>query len=217
MRKAARRAASGSLAGAGRREAVDQGQQDARDLGPAGGVGGADEEHRRLVERAEQQVGGRADRQRPDLPRLDRRDQARLDQPEAVGGGDVAPAVPAEHGGRVVEDDPLEARLGALVEEGGDPGLHRRQRAVHLGVEDDVGDPLGRLRLDRFVDRLEQARLATREVVVERPAGQPGGLDDLLRADVVVAAGGEEVATRGDQRVARRFGAFRLRAALWLL
>ena len=67
-----------------------------------------------------------------------------------------------------------------------------------------MGDPLGRLRLDRFVDRLEQARLAAREVVVERPAGQPGGLDDLLGADVVVAAGGEEVAARGDQRVARR-------------
>ena len=87
-------------------------------------------------------------------------DQARLDQAEAVGGGDLPPALPAEDGGGVVEDDPLEARLGALVEEGGDAGLHRRERAVHVGVEDDVGDALGRLRLDPLVDRLEQRRLA---------------------------------------------------------
>jgi len=54
-----------------------------------------------------------------------------------------------------------------------------------------VGDPLGRLRLQSFVDRLEQGGLAAREVVVERPPGQSGGADDLLGADVVVTPGRE--------------------------
>ena len=82
--------------------------------------------------------------------------QAGLDQAEAVGGGDLAPAIPAQHRGGVVQGDPLQLRLGALVEEGLDAGLHRLQRAVQLGAEDDPGDPLGRLRLEPLVDGLEQ-------------------------------------------------------------
>ena len=65
-----------------------------------------------------------------DLAGLDRRLQARFDQAEAVGGGDLAPAVPAEHRGPVVEGDLLQLRLGAVVEEALDPGPHRLQRAA---------------------------------------------------------------------------------------
>ena len=81
----------------------------------------AGEQHRRLVEGAHQQVRGRLHRQRADLPRLDRRGEAGLDQAEAVGGADLPPALPAEDGGGVVEGDLPQLRLCALLEEGLDP------------------------------------------------------------------------------------------------
>ncbi len=94
-------------------------------------------------------------RQGPHLAGLDRGDQACFDQPEAVGGGDLAPALPAQHRRRVVEDDPLHLRLGAVVEEDLDPGPHRRQGAGDFGAEHDLRRPLRRLRLDLLVDRFQ--------------------------------------------------------------
>ena len=154
-------------------------------------------------------MGGGPDRQLADLPRLDRRRQAGFDQAEPVGGADLAPAVPAEHRRGVVEGDLAQLGLGALVEEGLDPGLHRLDRAVQVGVEDDVGDPFGRLRLEPFVDRLQELGLAA-EVVVERTAGDAGLAHDLLGRDSVVAPLGEEPAGSGDQRVASRLRALGL-------
>ena len=63
-------------------------------------------------------------------PGLDRRLQAGLDQAEPVVGGDLAPAVPAEHRGGVVQRDLLRLRLGAAVEERLDAGPHRLQRRL---------------------------------------------------------------------------------------
>ena len=40
-----------------------------------------------------------------------------LDQAQPVAAGDLAPALPAEHGRRVEQDDPLHLRLHAVVEE----------------------------------------------------------------------------------------------------
>src|SRR5262249_26254154 len=113
--------------------------------------------------------------------------------------------------------DPLQLGLGALVEEGLDPGPHRFQRALQLGAEDDPRDPLGRLRLEPFVDRLQQLCLTSAEVVVEGAPGKAGGADDLLGADPVVAVFGEQPRGGGDQGAAgsggpRRLAAPRLRA-----
>src|SRR3954452_13593536 len=144
-----------------------------------------------------------------DLPRLDRGTQARLDQAEAVGVADLPPALPAEDRGGVVQGDLAQLRLLALLEESLDPRLHRRQGTVQIRVEDDAGDALGRFRLDPVVDRLEQARLVA-VVVVEGTAGDAGRPHDLLGADVVVAALGEELPRRGEQRLSGRFRAFSL-------
>src|SRR4051794_37375461 len=145
-----------------------------------------------------------------DLPRLDRGTQARLDQAEAVGGADLPPALPAEDRGGVMKGDLAQLRLLALLEEGLDPRLHRRQGTVQIRVEDDAGDPLGRFGLDPVVDRFEQARLVA-VVVVEGTAGDPSRPHDLLGPDVVVAALGEQLPRGSQQRLTRGLRAFSLR------
>jgi hypothetical protein len=55
------------------------------------------------------------------------------------------------------------------------------------------------LPLDLLVDGLEEL-LFRGEVVVQRPARQPGPLDDVLAAGGREAALGEQGATRGDER-----------------
>ena len=117
-----------------------------------------------------------------DRPRLDRRPQGRLDQAEAVRGGDLAPAIPAQHRRPVEQDDPLRLRLGAGREEHLRAGPHRLQRRGRVGRQGARGDPLGQLDLDPLVDRLEELALAV-EVVVEGAAGDAGGAHDLLGAD----------------------------------
>ena len=74
-----------------------------------GGVFCASHEHRRLVERAQQQVGHRLDRQRREShPPRSRRCRLASISPSPLAGGDLAPAVPAEHRRGVVQDDPLQ-------------------------------------------------------------------------------------------------------------
>ena len=90
------------------------------------------------------------------------------------------PAVPhvlLEHADAVEHHDPAERRLEAGVEERRQPRpdcgprLRLGQRGGH-----DAGDGVG---LDGVVDGPEQVVLAA-EVVVQRPFGDPGALDDLL-------------------------------------
>ena len=68
--------------------------------------------------------------------------------------------------------------------------------------------PLGRLAdqlgLELFEDRGEEGALVG-ELVVERSSGDAGRTNDLLGADVRVAALGEERASGGQQAGARRF------------
>ena len=65
----------------------------------------------RLDQSAEQHQGELGYRQRLDLPGIDRRGQARLDQAEAVTGLDLVPLLPAEHGRGVEQGDPLDLTL----------------------------------------------------------------------------------------------------------
>jgi hypothetical protein len=58
-------------------------------------------------------VGQRAHGLRRQDTGLDGGLQGRLDGPEAVAQTDLAPALPAEHGGAVEEDDALVLGLGA--------------------------------------------------------------------------------------------------------
>jgi hypothetical protein len=157
-------------------------------------------------------VSHRLDRQHADLPGLDRRRQACFDQAEAIGGADLAPAIPAEHRGSVVQGNLPQLGLCALVEEGLDASPHRLQRALQVGAEDDPRDPLRRFRLELLVGGVEQPRLAA-EVVVESATGDAGRAHDLLGGDVLVAALSEETPCGSDQCGPRRLGPLGLAAA----
>jgi len=154
-------------------------------------------------------MGERPDGLLGDRAGLDRRLQGRLDQAEAVLGGDLPPAVPAEHRGPVEQDDPLRLRLRGRLQEHLRTGPHRIERRGGPRVERAGGDPLRELDLDPLVDGLEKVALAA-EMVVERAAGDAGRADDLLGADGGVAALGEERSRRFDQRIARRLRALGL-------
>ena len=135
-----------------------------------------------------------ADRQRAHLPRLDRRRQARLDQPQPV-----RPPTSRQRS----QPSTAGASRRAICWTSG--SVHSSRKAsipaasppagLQLGAEDDPGDPLGDS-ASTARRRRRAARLAA-EVVVERAAGDPGGAHDLLGADPLVAALGEE---RGGQR-----------------
>jgi hypothetical protein len=115
-----------------------------------------------------------------------------------------------------MEGDLAQLRFRALVQESLHPRLHRLQRAVQIGAEDDPGNPLRRFGLNPFVDRLEQARLVS-ELVVEGAAGNSGGAHDLLGADVLVAPLGEERAGGGDQGLTSGLRALGLSSAgFWI-
>ncbi len=203
-----------SLGGARDGEALEQRKRTFVTSAAAGRVVGARHQHRRLVEGAHQHVRHRLHRQRADLPRLDRRRQARFDQAEAVGrprspASDPSRAPRVRRAGRSDAAPARRTRRGRPRRPPSSPASGE----CRLGAEDDPRHPFGRFRLELLVGGFEQARLAA-EVVVERAAGDPGGADDLLGADRVVAARGEEPAGGGDQRGPRRLGPLRLRATL---
>ena len=68
-------------------------------------------------------MGEGGDGLRDDGPGLDRRLQPELQEAETITAGQVPPRLPAEHGGRVEQDDALDLWLRAGVEE--QPGTTR--------------------------------------------------------------------------------------------
>src|SRR6185437_1687048 len=129
---------------------------------------------------------------------LDRRLEPELDQAETVSSGQVPPRLPAEHGRRVEQDDPLDLGLRAGVEE--QPGTGS-QRTHRIGLRPGPGrarDPLRDLGLDLLRHGGEQVRLVA-ELVVQGAPGHPGGPDDLLRAHLRVSARTEQRAPGAHQ------------------
>jgi hypothetical protein len=156
-------------------------------------VVGARCDQRDLAERGEQHVREAVDQRRVEPSGRGEPAQRQPEQPHPVAFVDRAPALPAEHRRRVDERHPPHRRIAHQVEPG--PAA-RPQRG--LGVLDAARgrhEPLDPGRLDRLDDGLEQRRLAG-EMVVERAPAQPGGAQDLVDRDVLVAALGEQ-APRG--------------------
>ena len=180
-------------------EALEQAPHRLAHLGARGvGVVRARDDHRRLVERAEQHVGDGSRGLWNHPAGVDRVLQRLLEQAECVVGVGRPPDVPAEHRGTVDEHDPLHLRRRAGIEE--------RVDAEHQRLPRIVGRPrrphhaLRGLGADLDQHRLEQILLAAAKVVVERAAGDAGLLHDLLGADARVAALGEQRAGGRDQR-----------------
>ena len=175
------------------RIADDLGARDLRVLG-------ARDVERALVERPDQDVGQRRRGLGRDQPRVDPGLDRPGDEPEPVAQPDRPPALPAQDGGRVEQDDPLDLGLGADGQERAGAGAQRGDR-VGRAAERLGGDPLRRPRLDLLEDRLEQLLLVL-ELVVERAAGDARVADDLLGPDRRVAALAEEAAGGLEQRPA---------------
>jgi hypothetical protein len=134
-----------------------------------------------------------------------------LDQAESVAGSDLAPLLPTEHRRGVEEDDPLDLRFEAGVEEHLGARVQRLERAGAGGHgSHQPGRELG---LDLLVGGAQEAALVL-EVVVEGAAGDAGSADDLLGADRGIATLGEQVPSGGDQRFPGGLRARSLRASL---
>jgi hypothetical protein len=98
--------------------------------------------------------------------------------------------------------DPLNLRCGAGVEERF--GAEHQCLPWVLGRGRGLRHPLHCLCADLHERSPEQLLLAASEVVVQRPPGNAGKLDDLLGADGGVSPGGEQLARGADQRRNRR-------------
>ena len=119
-----------------------------------------------------------------------------IDCAERVAVLDLAPAVPAQHGWTVDEDDLLHVAVEAGVEEG---VAGAEQAAPGVGLRIDAGADLHHeALLDVLEDRLEQRALVL-EVVVEGAAGHASLPDQLLGGRVRVAPLGEEAAGDGHE------------------
>lgn len=117
------------------------------------------------------------------------RGQPSCDQCQRVLILETPPQIAPEHGGTVEQDDALHIGLQAGVEERSAADDQVRPRvSLSRGHSRCRGDELG---LDLLEDGLEEFALVT-EVVVERPACQPCGTDDLLRAAVGIPTLAEE-------------------------
>ena len=79
-----------------------------------------------------------------------------------------------------------------------------------------LSDPRAELLLDALEDRAEEIALVA-EVVIEGPTGHARPPHDLLDRHLGVAALGEQLARRFDQRLARGLRVFGLEAANTLL
>ena len=129
-----------------------------------------------------------------------------LEQAQAVAVGQVPPGPPAEHRRAVQQQDPLDGWVGAGLQEPPHSGVQRGHRvdgAVGLGAG---GDLVGDVGLDGLGHGGEQGGLVA-ELMVQRAAGHPGRLDDLLGADTGVAALREQDSGGGDQPPAGRLRA----------
>src|SRR6516225_7595480 len=111
------------------------------------GILGARDVERAFVEGADEDVGEGDDGLRNDRAGVHRRLQRELDQAETVAAGQIPPRLPAQDGGGVEQDDPLDVWLRAGVQEQprADP---ERSRRVGRGCGCICCDPPGDLRLD---------------------------------------------------------------------
>ena len=158
-------------------------------------VGRSRDHHRRLAERAEEQVGERLDWPVLDRAGLDRSPNPLLHHLERTRF-EPADRLPAQRRGRVEEEDSLGARLLAGLDEGGGAGLEGLPwiLAALVGGDDRLGEPL----LLAGVDRREQIPLAG-NVVVERALRHPGLGDDSVQRGRRVAVLSEQPARSLDQ------------------
>src|SRR5262249_36230196 len=112
--------------------------------------------------------------------------------------------LPAKHGGRVEQDDPLDLGLRAGVKEQPGTGAQRTHR---VGLPPGrARDPLRDLRLDLFRDGGEQVGLVA-ELVIEGTAGPPGRPAAPLGPHVRNPARAEQRPGRGHQPSPGRRGA----------
>ena len=128
--------------------------------------------------------------------------QHRLDDPEPVLHADLAPAVPAEHRGRVDEHDPLHRRRRALLQEQSGADAHRLQLRGGVRRGDARHDRGDHIAFDVFVDGVEQARLVA-ELVIQRAPRDAGGVDDRLGRHGGESVGGEQPRGRASSSRAR--------------
>ena len=128
-------------------------------------------------------------------------------QAEAVAHADLPPPLPAEDGRTVEQDDAAHLGFGAARRA---RRRHRRPAdpsgpSVGDGV-DDVDQMGGQVDLDGFQHGREQLGLVG-ELVVQRPAGDAGGLGDAFGADLGVAVLGEQCAAAATSAAAGGGGA----------
>jgi len=169
---------------------------------PPGARYGAGHVERAFVERADDDVGQRRHRLARDRAGVHPGLQRASDEAEGVAQPDLPPALPAQDGGRVEQDDALDRRLGADGQERAGAGAQRAERVGGAVLQRALRDLLRRLGLDLLEDRLEQLLLAA-ELVVERAARDAGGAHDLLGPDARVATRGEQLARGVDELGAR--------------
>ena len=180
-------------------QSVDEREQGHPDLGGGGGaVVGAGRVERGLLERADEDVGERADGLAGEQPRIEQRLDGQLDQAEAVARPISRQRSHPSAAGASIST--IRCTSGSAQR----PASRRCRRAARATgssapAEQAGGEPLGDLRLDLLEDRGEQVLLAG-ELVVERAAGHPGGPGDLVGADRGVALLGEQRTRGGDER-----------------
>jgi dihydrofolate reductase len=117
-----------------------------------------------------------------------------------------ADALPPHHPWRIDENDPLQRRVEYQLEPSFEPRLQSRERIGGLArrrrrrPRREFGD--GPLK-----DRVEQ-RLLAREVVIERPSGDPGALQNCADRGSLKAMLAEQLARGRDQPLTRRRSSF---------
>lgn len=151
-------------------------------------------------------MGERIKRLLVDRAFIHRRAKRGLDVTKAVLGVDLPPHFPAEHRGRIKEDDSLDRRLETGVEERLSPHEHPLPRAL-LAHRDRI-DLLDELALELFEDGLEQVLLIA-EMVIEGPLGNPRSANDFLDRRGRVASSAEELAGGAEKRRSGGLGLLR--------
>src|SRR6185312_14642438 len=184
-----------------RAQPLQQREQRSLDLGArGGGVGRVGDHHRRLDHRAEQHVRERLDLATTQEVGVHRLLQRHRHESEPMLRVDFAPLGPAEHRRRVEVRYADDGRVLAGVEERAHASRERFPRVgAARGPRDDRAEHLV---CELSMDGAEEVSLVA-EVVVERAARHVGRAHDLLRADVGVAARGEQLPRDAQQLGAR--------------